>query len=226
MFHGHTGMLGECAPGFSPLLPRDTGPYFLCQQSFIKPFHYVRNSKVKDRLGTECQQLYSSASTHCTRQIKQLNHQGNAYPSLSWHAVCLWHGSLCLGDPQFTVWHEYPCHVSFLIFVLWWLLGSRELLLPQLSVMDVPNECWTLVRQMTPQAVRRKEAYHGNSIESSWIVSEISLSHVKQIIPRAIWVDGGHYSKAYSYQYLYSHRAITVLCWCFCQQAVYWPAWC
>lgn len=69
-----------------------------------------------------------------------------------------------------------------------------KLLLPQLSVIDVPNERGALVRLMTPQAGRRSAAYHVNSIESSWIVSEISLSHVRQIIPRAIWTDEGHYS--------------------------------
>ena len=61
-------------------------------------------------------------------------------------------------------------------------------------MIDAPNERGALVGLMTLQAVRRKDAYHVNSIESSWIVSEISLSHVKQIIPRAIWTDGGHYS--------------------------------
>lgn len=66
--------------------------------------------------------------------------------------------------------------------------------MPQLSVIDVPNELGLLVELMTLQAVRRKDAYHGNSIESSWIVSEVSLSYVKQIIPRAIWTDRGHYS--------------------------------
>lgn len=44
---------------------------------------------------------------------------------------------------------------------------------------------------MTPQAVRRKDVYHVNSIESSWIVSEISLFQVKDIIQGAIWIDGG-----------------------------------
>lgn len=35
---------------------------------------------------------------------------------------------------------------------------------------------------MTPQAVRSKDVYHVNSVESSWIVSEISLFQVKDII--------------------------------------------
>lgn len=40
-----------------------------------------------------------------------------------------------------------------------------KLLLPRLSVNDVPNEQGALVGLMTPQAVRRGDAYHVNSIE-------------------------------------------------------------
>lgn len=113
-------------------------------------------------------------------------------------------------------------------FLLWWLFGFGKILLPQLSVIDMPNERGALVGLMTSQAVRRNDAYHDNSIESSWIVSEISLSHVQQIIPRAIWTDGGHYSKGkfISTFILTWTRAITTLCWCDCKQVVFWPAWC
>lgn len=61
-------------------------------------------------------------------------------------------------------------------------------------MIDVPDDRGALFGPMTSQAVRRNDAYYVNSIESGWIVNEISLSHVKQIIPRAIWTDGGHYS--------------------------------
>lgn len=65
---------------------------------------------------------------------------------------------------------------------------------------------------MTPQAVRRKDVYHVNSIESSWIVSEISLFQVKDIIQGAIWIDGGSAKLGlYSYRQRY-HKAQQAAC--------------
>ena len=80
-------------------------------------------------------------------------------------------------------------------------------------MINLSNGRELLVSLMTPQAVRRKDAYHVYSAESSWIVSEISLCHVKRIIPGAIWTNGGHYFNAvFILTFLFTQTELPQLC--------------